>query len=181
MAPVEIIPIQGALILRARGSELLILQHYVKELKKLESTKEFANFFTSTALVNRPARKLFSAWLRKDSSLWRRIYDMVHKEMEIPEETEQETKEAEQPAESASTSEPADGVSDNSAQVKEKTSEKAETKTPAEESAETKKTKKKSSKNKKTITKSESDTVKKKTATKKKASKKKASKKKTSS
>ena len=34
------------------------------------------------ALVNRPARKLFEAWLRKDRSLWKRLFKAV-KEVEI--------------------------------------------------------------------------------------------------
>lgn len=88
MTPVELYDVQGALILRARGSELLILQHFIAELKKLEEPKSFAQFFLHTALVNRPARKLFEAWLRKDRTLWNRIFQKVHKEMEVSEEAQ---------------------------------------------------------------------------------------------
>jgi len=75
--PVEIHPIQDALVLRARGSELLILADHVTELKKLKSAGDFSRYFLQEALVNRPARKLFEAWLRKDGSLWARIYKTV--------------------------------------------------------------------------------------------------------
>ena len=92
MTPVELYDVQGALILRARGSELLILQHFIAELKTLEEPKAFAQFFLHTALVNRPARKLFEAWLRKDRTLWNRIFHKVHKEMEISEEAQQSLK-----------------------------------------------------------------------------------------
>ena len=61
VTPVEIIPIQGSLVLRARGSELLILPSYVAELKNRVEPKEFASYFLSAALINRPARKLFEA------------------------------------------------------------------------------------------------------------------------
>ncbi len=77
MLPVEIHPIQDALVLRARGSELLILADHVAELKKLKSAGDFSKYFLDEALVNRPARKLFEAWLRKDGSLWARIYKTV--------------------------------------------------------------------------------------------------------
>jgi hypothetical protein len=75
--PVEIHPIQDAIVLRARGSELLILSSHVAELKKLKAAGDFSRYFLHEALVNRPARKLFEAWLRKDGSLWARIYKTV--------------------------------------------------------------------------------------------------------
>lgn len=77
MLPVEIYPIQDAMVLRARGSELLILANHVAALKNLKSAGDFAKYFLDEALVNRPARKLFEAWLRKDGSLWSRIYKTV--------------------------------------------------------------------------------------------------------
>jgi len=77
LLPVEIHPIQDAIVLRARGSELLILADHVTELKKLKSAGDFSRYFLHEALVNRPARKLFEAWLRKDGSLWARIYKTV--------------------------------------------------------------------------------------------------------
>lgn len=85
MSPVEMQAIQGSLILRARGSELLILAHHVSELKSLKQPKDFTRYFMNDALINRPARKLFEAWLRKDGSLWQRLYTKIQKEMEVEE------------------------------------------------------------------------------------------------
>lgn len=82
MLPVEIQAIQGTLILRARGSELLITPNHVATLRDLKQPSEFTQYFLSDALINRPARKLFEAWLRKDNSLWQRLYNKVQKELE---------------------------------------------------------------------------------------------------
>lgn len=81
MLPVEILPVQETVVLRARGSELLILPHHVKNLKGLTKAKDFSQYFRDEALVNRPARKLFEAWLRKDHTLWQRLYTTIHKQM----------------------------------------------------------------------------------------------------
>jgi hypothetical protein len=83
--PVEILPVQETIVLRARGSELLILPHHVKELKDRTKPRDFSQYFRGEALVNRPARKLFEAWLRKDQTLWPRLYQTVHKEMTLTE------------------------------------------------------------------------------------------------
>jgi MarR-like DNA-binding transcriptional regulator SgrR of sgrS sRNA len=95
---VELYPIQNSLILRARGVELLILSHHIVELKARKDTKEFADYFLKQAMVNRSARKLFEAWLRKDTTLWRRIY---HSVMHDFEENKEETTEANAAAEKA--------------------------------------------------------------------------------
>ena len=87
MLDVELMPIQDSLVLRARGSELLILPAHITELKKLTQPKEFARYFLDESLINRPARKLFLAWLRKDQGLWRRIFDTI-KGMELTGESE---------------------------------------------------------------------------------------------
>ncbi|MCX6131080.1 MAG: hypothetical protein NTX25_18740, partial [Proteobacteria bacterium] len=50
-------------------------------------TAEFADYFLKKAMVNRSARKLFEAWLRKDASLWRRIYHSVMHDFEETAET----------------------------------------------------------------------------------------------
>jgi hypothetical protein len=85
--PVEVVPAPGGtLILRARGSELLILPNHIVELQKLNGGKDFTTYFMKDALINRPARKLFEAWLRKDGSLWKRVYNTVHKEIEVDQE-----------------------------------------------------------------------------------------------
>ena len=77
MTPVEIAYLQGTLILRARNSELLILQHHVKTLHSMAQRSEFTQYFLKEALLNRTARKLFEAWLRKDSTVWPRIYSTI--------------------------------------------------------------------------------------------------------
>jgi hypothetical protein len=87
VSPVEIQAIQGSLILRARGSELLILPHHVSALKGLKQPTDFTSYFLQDALLNRPARKLFEAWLRKDGDLWKRIYRTIQKEMTDVEES----------------------------------------------------------------------------------------------
>lgn len=91
MLPVEILPVPGgALVLRARGSELLILSHHVSSLKKKTVPKDFTSYFINEALLNRPARKLFEAWLRKDDTLWRRMYHSIQNEVEVSEGGDEE-------------------------------------------------------------------------------------------
>ena len=77
MTPVEIVYHQGTLILRAKNSELLILQHHVKTLHSISQGSEFTQYFLKEALLNSTARKLFEAWLRKDSTVWPRIYSTI--------------------------------------------------------------------------------------------------------
>lgn len=77
MVPVEILPFQENIILRARGSELLIQSVHVRKLQDLKKPRDFSQYFREEALVNRPARKLFQAWLRKDGTLWPRLYKAV--------------------------------------------------------------------------------------------------------
>ena len=89
MKAVEIITNQGSVVLRARNSELLILPHHTKSLKKLIAPKKFSDYFLREALVNRSARKLFEAWLRKDQTIWPRIYKTIHevvKDEDFPQE-----------------------------------------------------------------------------------------------
>ncbi len=88
---VEIHAIHDAVVLRKAGSELLILSSHVTELKKRQSAKEFSSYFMSEALINRPARKLFENWLRKDSDLWRRLFKTVQT-LEQSSEATQESK-----------------------------------------------------------------------------------------
>lgn len=82
MQAVELYAVQNSLILRARGVELLVLPGHITELKELKDTKQFAEYFLKKAMVNRSARKLFEAWLRKDNTLWRRIYQSVMSDFE---------------------------------------------------------------------------------------------------
>ena len=78
MLPVQLFVHQGALILRASNSELIILPEHFSALQKLKNPQEFANYFRTKALVNRPARKLFDAWLRKDQNLWNGVFKSIH-------------------------------------------------------------------------------------------------------
>ena len=159
MSPVELIPVQGSLILRARGSELLILPQYIMELKKLNVPKEFAGFFMQEALINRPARKLFEAWLRKDKTLWKRLYHTVMNEIEIDEETKAQLEAKEEPVKA----EPAKKAEEKEEEKPAKTAKKK-----AAKKAESKPAKKKAAK--KVAKKAAKKTAKKKAA--KKASKK---------
>ena len=74
MNPVQVIYSQGSVVLRARNSELLILPEHVTALVQLKEPGKFSDYFMNEALVNRPARKLFTAWLRKDKGVWARLY-----------------------------------------------------------------------------------------------------------
>ena len=75
---VEIYYEQNTMALRARSSELLIIPLHVEKLQTLKDIKEFATYFRDKALVNRPARKLFSSWLRKEPGLWQRVFKTIH-------------------------------------------------------------------------------------------------------
>ncbi|MBI2603354.1 MAG: hypothetical protein HYW48_09895 [Deltaproteobacteria bacterium] len=75
---VEIYYEQNTMVLQARSSELLIIPTHVEKLQTLKDIKEFAEYFLSKALVNRPARKLFSSWLRKEPGLWERVFKRIH-------------------------------------------------------------------------------------------------------
>ena len=139
MLPVEIHPIQDALVLRARGSELLILSDHVAALKKLKSAGDFSKYFLQEALVNRPARKLFEAWLRKDGSLWARIYKTVQtieSNNASPAATKEKPAKTAEPSKEAS-KEGSKAAKKPEAEVKSATKEKADTKKPAKSSPKT--------------------------------------------
>ena len=160
MLPVEILPVQETLVLRARGSELLILPHHIRALKDLEKPKDFSHYFRAEALVNRPARKLFEAWLRKDHTLWPRLYKVVHKEMELSAEEDGD-------ADSTDSAKPEKKAAEEPALAKETAKEAKDE--PAKEATAKKKTKKKSTakkttEKKKTAAKKTTKTAKKSTA-----------------
>lgn len=69
--------IKDHLWLRSGNSELLIIPAHIVELHKRHDKKEFASYFLHQALLNRPARKLFQSWTRKDSQLWQKIYTLI--------------------------------------------------------------------------------------------------------
>ena len=89
MAPVQLIMHEGILVLRARNSELVILAEHVSNLQKLTNIEAFSQYFLQEALLNRPARKLFQAWLRKDLSLWKRIFAEIAPKPEKNKKTKQ--------------------------------------------------------------------------------------------
>lgn len=74
-----------SIVLQARASELLILPQHVLALGESKSPKEFSEYFMAEALVNRSARKLFQAWLRKDRNLWQRLYRTIRDESDAQE------------------------------------------------------------------------------------------------
>ncbi len=86
MQAVELYPIQDALVLRARGVELLILPVHVAALKEKKESKDFAEYFLQNAMVNRSARKLYEAWLKKDNTLWKRVYHSIMNDFNKDEE-----------------------------------------------------------------------------------------------
>ena len=75
---VEMFYHQEMLVLRGRNSELLILPQHIKQLKTLKESKGFSDYFVQHSLMNRAARKLFMSWLKKDQTVWPRLYKMVH-------------------------------------------------------------------------------------------------------
>lgn len=79
MSEIEIFYIQNTLIFRQKHSELIIIPQHVDNLKTLEDPKAFSQYFLEHALVNRSARKLFTAWLRKDSGLWKKTYEILRR------------------------------------------------------------------------------------------------------
>ena len=77
MASIQIVAVEEAVVLKDRSSELLILPDHVVFLKSFSKSKDFAKYFLEEALMNRSARKLYEAWLRKDKGLWRNLYEVV--------------------------------------------------------------------------------------------------------
>ncbi len=84
MLPVEIYCRNENVILRARNSEILILPTYTRVLRTLTEPKAFSDYFLQEALINRPARKLFEAWLRKDNTLWPRLFQNIQEHVSLP-------------------------------------------------------------------------------------------------
>lgn len=65
------------LILRRGASQILINVENVQSLRSQESEESFNQFFRTTALQNREARRVFSSWERKDDALLHKIYKEV--------------------------------------------------------------------------------------------------------
>ncbi|KAB8032189.1 hypothetical protein [Fluviispira multicolorata] len=62
------------LILRRGASQLLIDAEKVQNLRTQDSETGFNQYFRTTALQNREARRVFEAWERKDKELLTKIY-----------------------------------------------------------------------------------------------------------
>ena len=63
------------MILSRGSSQLLITLEHVRKLRDLKDFNDFSEYFKTTALVNRPARRVFEAWERKDSELLKKIQE----------------------------------------------------------------------------------------------------------
>ena len=77
MTVIDIVKVQDSIILKSHNSELLILEEHVRYLKAVEKITDFDFYFNNKALINRPARKLFLSWSKKDHSLKPRIYHYI--------------------------------------------------------------------------------------------------------
>lgn len=77
---IEIVFGMDAISLRVSRAELYILPKHVEALKKTQTPEEFKEYFCKQALINRPARKLFDAWMRKDVKFWDRFIPAVRKQ-----------------------------------------------------------------------------------------------------
>jgi len=65
-------------ILLKRGTSFLMIEaEKVQELRLFKAQGEFSEFFTTKALVNREARRLFESWLRKDKDLLEKLFQEV--------------------------------------------------------------------------------------------------------
>lgn len=124
----QILQNEGAMILRARNSELLILPNHTIALQEIKEARAFSHYFIHEALLNRPARKLFEAWLRKDQSVWPRLYRFVHEELKVPEETRKQMAEAVGKEESSADSAPIEEASAKPAKKKATAKKKAASK-----------------------------------------------------
>ena len=62
------------LILRRGASQILINAENVQSLRTQETEGSFIEFFRTTALQNREARRVFLSWERKDNELLNKIY-----------------------------------------------------------------------------------------------------------
>lgn len=62
------------LVLKRGQSNLVISPENVQTLRTQSTREDFDKVWYSTALQNREARRVFQAWLRKDSELLDKIY-----------------------------------------------------------------------------------------------------------
>ncbi|MDD9950368.1 MAG: hypothetical protein OXT67_02275, partial [Zetaproteobacteria bacterium] len=103
---VEMYPIQGAVVMRYKSSELLIMPEHVDHLFKCESREDFQQYFLRTALVNRSARKVFEAWSRKDRGIWNRLAEAVTSSYSDAHLEGEDAEDVSEPTAAAETTEP---------------------------------------------------------------------------
>lgn len=65
---------QNNLILKRGASQILIKKENVQNLRTQDSEDSFVQYFRTTALENREARRVFLSWERKDVALLNKIY-----------------------------------------------------------------------------------------------------------
>jgi len=63
------------LVLSRGTSQLLISLEHIQKLRDLKELNDFSTYFRTQALVNRPARRVFEAWERKDSLLLKKLQE----------------------------------------------------------------------------------------------------------
>jgi hypothetical protein len=68
---------QNNMILKRGESMLLIESDKINELRTRKDNAAFEEYFRTTALVNREARRVFLAWERKDAALMAKLYQEV--------------------------------------------------------------------------------------------------------
>ena len=68
---------QNNMILKRGESMLLIESDKINELRTRKDNAAFEEYFRTTALVNREARRVFLAWERKDAALMSKLYQEV--------------------------------------------------------------------------------------------------------
>jgi len=66
--------VRNSLVIRRGTTQILIDAEKVQSLRMLSDEAEFKNYFLTTALVNREARRTFHSWERKDISLLNKLF-----------------------------------------------------------------------------------------------------------
>jgi hypothetical protein len=65
---------QNSLVLRRGQTTIQIIPEDATTLRTMKEQETFVEFFRSTALKNREARRVFESWERKDSALLLKVY-----------------------------------------------------------------------------------------------------------
>jgi hypothetical protein len=65
---------QNSVVLRRGQTTIQILPEDAATLRTMKEKETFLEYFRSTALKNREARRVFEAWERKDTDLLGKVY-----------------------------------------------------------------------------------------------------------